>query len=323
LGLGALDLSDLNATSSYADTADSEARHLLSLGRIDEAQKLETEVYDLAEKVLVQRPSDLHSLMNRYFAAQLLGKLADRRHDDASAADYATRSAQAGEDYVRFNPSDLTAWTFWTQGLRQVADQQLERGEVTHAIATLRMLFALEQDKRRPSSLGPVVWYQWITLANLQAQVGDSNAAAQSLKSYVRDTGEYLADLAADDPRRSILAPREPALDSSLQLIEGATQAALTSATAVIDRIGQTKVPASDMNSVISKNNGLSGALITASRAAIRLGRPAQAESLARQLLTIPADSRTGDDPLARESRLPAKLRLRALRQRAGAYRGR
>ncbi|MEO5622601.1 MAG: hypothetical protein ABJB02_03025 [Dokdonella sp.] len=307
-GMGAMDLSDLNATSSYADIADSEARHLLSLGRIDDAQKIEKDVYDLAEKVLLQRPGDLHSLMNRYFAAQLLGTLAERRHDDASAADYATRSAQAGEDYVRFNPSDLTPWSFWTKGLRQVADQQLERGEVTHAIATLRTLLALEQDKRRPSSLGPVVWYHWIQLANLQAQVGDAAAAAQSLKSYVHDTGEYLADLAPNDPRHSIFAMPEQGLASSLQLIEGAPQAALTSATAVIDHIGQTKVPTGDMNSAVAKNNVLGGALIAASRAAIRLGRPAQAEVFARQLLTLPADPRSGDDPLVRESRSRAVL---------------
>ena len=307
-GLGALDLSDLNASSSYADIADSEARHLLSLDRTDAAQKLEQEVYDLAEKVLVQRPSDLHSLMNRYFAAQLLGTLADRRHDDASAGDYAARSAQAGEDYVRFNPSDLTAWSFWTQGLRQVADRQLERGEVTHAIDTLRALFALEQDKRRPSSLGPVVWYQWIALANLQAQVGDAAAAALSLKSFVHDTGEFLSDLAPNDPRHSIFGMSEQGLGSSLQLIEGVPQAALTSATAVIDRIGRIKVPASDYNSTISKNNVLSGALGTASRAAIRLGRPGQAEALARQWLAIPPDPRTSDAPLARESRVRAVL---------------
>src|SRR6185369_23658 len=117
------------------DVADSEARHLTSLGRLDEAQKLEREVYDVAEKVLVQRPSDMRSLSNRFFAANLLGTLAERRYDDATAADYAKRAAQAGEDYVRFNPADLTTWSWWVTGLEQVAQLQFERGDVTGALA--------------------------------------------------------------------------------------------------------------------------------------------------------------------------------------------
>src|SRR5262249_34935776 len=64
-GLGALDLSNLNAASAWADTADSKARHLMSLGRLDEAQKVESEVYELSEKVLAQRPGDLRSLSDR------------------------------------------------------------------------------------------------------------------------------------------------------------------------------------------------------------------------------------------------------------------
>ena len=43
-GLGALELSDLRATAAYADTADSESRHLAVLGRLDEAKVLAGEV---------------------------------------------------------------------------------------------------------------------------------------------------------------------------------------------------------------------------------------------------------------------------------------
>jgi hypothetical protein len=117
VGLGALDYSDLNASAAYADTADSEARHLTSLGRLDEAQKLEGEVYDVAEKVLVQRPSDMRSLSNRFFAASLLGTLAERRHDDATAADYARRP-RAGR------PAAIRAW----RGDQRARDVSVDHG---------------------------------------------------------------------------------------------------------------------------------------------------------------------------------------------------
>ena len=297
VSLGALDLTDLNATSSYADTADSEARHLRSLGRIDAAEKLEHEVYDLAEKVLAQRPNDLHSLSNRFFAANLLSDLGDRRHDDAAASDYANRAVLAGEDAVRFNPSDLQGWGFWTQGLSQVAKQQFQRGEIAHALATMHSMMALEQDKRRPSSLGPVMWPQWIALAQLQAQSGDSSAAEQSLKAMVRDLSEFVAQRDSGDPLRLVFSMPEQSTGSLVQLIEGTSQVALTNATAVVHHIELIKVPAGDMNAVISRNNVLRGNLAVAAKANIRLGRPAQAEALARQWLVVPANPSSSVDP--------------------------
>ena len=308
VGLGALDLSDLNATSSYADTGDSEARFLLSLGRVAEAQKFEQEVYDLAEKVLLQRPNDLHALADRSFAAELLGAIAGRQYDDAAATDYATRTAQAGEDEVRFNPSDLSTWWRWTLGLRRVADEQYERGEVRQAIATMHSMLALEQDKRRPSSLGPTVWYQWARLANLEAQVGDSAAAAQSLKAFVRDVGELVAQLSPSDRQRQLLAMPDQGVGAALQLAEGASQAALTNASAVVDRTESINVPASDTNSTFLKRNILEGNLGTASVAAIRLGRYAQAEALARRWFAVPADTKSEDDPKSKTSRASALL---------------
>ncbi|MBS0570941.1 MAG: hypothetical protein JSS28_10050, partial [Proteobacteria bacterium] len=244
-GIGALDLSDLNATSSYADTADSEARSLLALGRVDEAQKLEQQVYDLAEKVLAQRPNDLHSLLNRELAAGLLSQLASRRHDDATAIDYARRATQAGADWVRFDPSNMEAWWNWTAVLRGTADQQFNRGEVAAAIATMHSLFALEQDKRLPSSLGPQIWYQWLGLAHMQADAGDAAGAAQSMKSFARDTAQFTAQLAAEDPKRELLAMADkPIVGANLQLLEGEPKVALASATAVVAHVEPIKVPA-------------------------------------------------------------------------------
>jgi hypothetical protein len=318
-GIGALELTDLDATASYADTADSEARFLLQLDRRDEAQKLELQVYDLAEKVLARRPSDLHSLWNRFFAADLLSRIAARRHDDASAADYAVKSVQAGEDSVRFNPSDMTTWQLWTTGLRNVADGQFDRGEISHAIATMHSLFALAQDKRLPSSLGPVVWYHWITLANLQAESGDTAGAAQSIKGYVRDAGALIAQLAPDDLRRQLLAKPEEALGNRLKLTEGASEDAYAGATAEIARIDQIRIPASDSNAVKMRDNMRRTQLFTASRAALRMNHPAQAETLARQLLAVPFDPNTGEDPLINTSAAQAILaHAIAMQGRAG-----
>jgi tetratricopeptide (TPR) repeat protein len=299
--LGALDLSDLNAASSYADTGDSEARHLLSLGRVAEAQKLEQEVYDLTEKILARRPGDLHALSDRTFAAQLLGTLANRQHDAAAAADYAIKAAKAGENEVRFNPSDLGAWQRWTLALSTGADFEFERGEIADAIATMQSLLALEQDKRRPSSLGPIIWYHWLNLAVWQAQTGDSAGAAASLKSFLRDSDERVAQFAPGAPGRQILATANLARDN-VELSEGQTQAALVDATAVINHLDSVEIPADDTSSTIMRDNILAGNLGIAARAAMRLGRYAQTEALARRWLAVPSNATSDDDPKIRTS---------------------
>ncbi|MDB6162709.1 MAG: hypothetical protein JWL98_141 [Xanthomonadaceae bacterium] len=306
--LGALDLTDLNAAAAYADIADSEARHLLDLDRVAEAQTLEQQVFDLAEKVLAQRPNDLRSLGNRYYAAQLLGDLAARRHDDAAAADYANRAAQAGEDLVRFNPADLASWLFWAGGKGQSADLLVERGQVTQAMAAMRATLALAQDKRRPSSLAPVVWSRWALLAMLQARAGEKAAAEQSMRSYVRDVIEFMATFPAGSPRRQILGNSEQIVRARLQLIEGDSEAALRNATAAMDRIDKVVIPAKDLGASLNRDSYLRASVRTASWAALRLGRHAQAESLARRWLAMPFDPNSNADPRDESSRARAVL---------------
>ncbi|MEP6908056.1 MAG: hypothetical protein ABI858_08770, partial [Pseudoxanthomonas sp.] len=297
VSLGALELTDLDATASYADTADSEARHLLSLGRVDEALKLEQQVYDLAEKVLQQRPSDLHSLANRYYAAELLTELARRRHDVVSATDYAMRTVRAGEDAVRFNPSDLNAWQFWALALGNLSDLQFEQGDVATALATAQSQVALEEDKRRPSSLARIMWGEWIGLAKLQTQLGQTAAAQQSAKNFARDVGIFVAQLAPGDPRKDLLMQPTQSLDGTFQLAAGNTQAAYATATATASRIAAIVVPSErDRFSAVIQIGQLNSYLGTAIQAALRTGRFAEAEALAKRRLAVPASPiSTGD----------------------------
>ena len=85
-GLGALDLSDLTAATAWADTADSEARHAFKLGRLDDAERLEKQVYAKAEQVLSRRPGDLRAPADRYFALDMLTSIAAHRFQDTEAA---------------------------------------------------------------------------------------------------------------------------------------------------------------------------------------------------------------------------------------------
>ncbi|HEV2608414.1 MAG TPA: hypothetical protein VGT79_10590, partial [Xanthomonadaceae bacterium] len=306
--LGATKLADLDAAASYADTADSEARFLLTLGRVDEARRLEQQVYDLADKLLTQRPGALHSMADRSYASELLSAIAMRQHDDAAAADYAARTMRSGEDEIRFNPSDLGAWARWSIGYQALGIVQFEHGDVAKSIATLRAMVALEQDPRRPSSIAPVVWFLRFPLIDEQAQSGDAAGAVQSMKGSLRDSAEYVAQLAPDDPKRPLFSFRGQGQASRLQLAAGDAQGALANATTVLSGIEAVKVPNDAPDAVLAKRNVLDGALGIATPAAVRLGHYAQAETLARQWLALPLNRNSYDDLRSHSSLIRALL---------------
>ncbi len=307
-GLGALDLTDLDAAAAYADVADSEARHLVDLDRVEEAQKLETQVFNLAERVLAQRPNDLRSLGNRAYAADLLGSLASRKHDTVGAVDYAHRAEQAGEDLVRFNPANLASWQFWAGGKGRLGDVLLEQGQVAKSMATMRDALTLAQDPRRPSSLGPIVWNRWGTLATLQARAGDAAAAEKSLQSFVRDRNELIATFTPDDARRQLLVSAEQLLRSRLQYFRGDREGSLANATAAADAIGKMNVPEQSRSAIILRDNFLRAALRTAAFSALQLGQGAKAEAVARRWLAVLADPNSYADPRDETSRARAAM---------------
>jgi hypothetical protein len=296
-GMGALDLSDLSAASIYADTSDSEARHAMALGRLDEAERLEQEVYAIAEKVLAQRPGDLRSMQNRALAADLMGRLAARRHDFSAAADLAARSARAAEDNVRFNPSDLNAWNYLVRGREQVADVLFEQGRVAESIETMRGTAALERDPRRPSSLGPLTWPTWAGLAFQEARSGRADAAEKALKEAMRAIDEDAALQREGSPWRSLIPAMKDSWRARLQLVAGNDQAATQMADAAAGQLAQIKIPDDDGNAKATRTNIRRQLLITQVLAGLRLGRYAQAEANATERASLPANPFSAADP--------------------------
>ncbi|MGN6789291.1 MAG: nSTAND1 domain-containing NTPase [Rhodanobacteraceae bacterium] len=310
-GLGALDFSDLDAAASWADVADTKAGELQGLGRMGEAQALEQQVFAMTEKVLAQRPGDLHSMENRFFAALRLAQLADSRHDAAAAMDYAHRSVQAAQEWARFNPSSLDAWGRWAQAMTQVATIQYERGDVSGAIASGRSAVALTLDPRSPKGLAAGIFYIWYGLAQGQAEAGDPAGAEKSLQSFVRNLQALGEDQPPDSPRRQLTgeAINRPLTDGELKLDEGTPQAALAEATTARGRIEAVKVPATDAGLNRTKNLVLRDSFSIAARAAVQLRRYPQAEAAARRWLALaPGSVNSQTDPKPLEFRATSVL---------------
>jgi hypothetical protein len=313
LDAGARNLTDLRAASIYADTTDSQARHLLQMGKVAETERLETEVYSYAEKVLAKRPGDLRSMANRALAADLLGRLAIRRHDYAVATDYAAKSAEAGESYVRFNPSDLNSWVYWVRGLEQQATVLLEQGRVDDAIAGYRKLVALERDSRKPASLAPLVWNNWGQLMINEGRAGEFDAARKSqlvAAAAAKETGTLEKRGSA---RQALFEMYGDALQARLDLDQGNNQAAFDQATQLAARMRALQFAQDeaggnirDVNAV--RANFLRNTLTTLTLAALRTGRYGEAEAAARERAALPPNPFSELDPQDEKSRAQVTL---------------
>jgi hypothetical protein len=309
-GLGALNLSDLNAAASWADTADTKSRTLQTLGRTAEAQALEQQGFAMTEKILARRPGDLHALEDRYFAANQLAILATSRHDTIAAAAYANQAVQAVQNWVRFDPSSLNAWSRWAQQLNQVAMFQYERGEVSAAITTLHSALALAQDPHSPKGLDAGSFYTWLNLFEYQAQSGDSVGAEQSSQACLRALHAFAEELPPHSPARLLAgqALNQRLLAGLLELDEGVSQSALTDSRAALAQVRTIKVPATDFNTIRTKDQILAAGYRLAARASVPLGRYAQAELMAREWLAVVPGAIQQTDPKKDESEARAIL---------------
>src|SRR5262249_52078117 len=96
--------------------------------------------------------------------------------------------------------------------------------------------------------------------------------------------------------------------DARLRLVTGDAQAAFANANAVVAQIDKTNVPESQAGGVRARNNMLRTSLSTGAVAALRIGKFADAETLARRLATVPRDPTNDDDPQEQASRVGSLL---------------
>jgi hypothetical protein len=286
--LGAVELRDLGAASVYADTADSQARHLLELGRYAESETLERQVYDMAEGVLAKRPGDIRAMRNRALAADLLGRIAMLREDFGAASRYAAQSQVAASDIVRFNPGDLNSWLYQIRALRQQGVVLVEQGRMSDAVAHLEQVLTLAGDPRLRASLQPMLEDTWYELAELQACLGRPDAAERAFAGARKATAESAAQLPQGSPRRALTEGRPQAERIALLLASGDYAAAYREAPTVIDALRA--VPLGDDPGSLEqvRDDGLHWLIDLQARAALWDGRYGDAEAALRQRESLP-----------------------------------
>ena len=285
-GIGALDLSNLDAASSYADVADSEARGLDVLGHTDQAWQLEQKAYALETRLLDKRPGDVHAMFIRTESLQFLSELALERHDSAAGLDYAQRSLGSADDEVHYNPASITARMNRVQALLQLARVHGNRGDMNDAIDAVKRAVAETFDKQHPlKSDIPSILGSLYNLASLQAQSGDLAASKQTLLKIRPALSDALKDEPPNSPlRQAVNAEIQLASDSILRSKDW--QAQLQNATQILkrmDALDTAKGTAAD----IVHNGTINLSLRTAATSSLKLGDFQQAEGYLKRFKTI------------------------------------
>jgi hypothetical protein len=112
----------------------------------------------------------------------------------------------------------------------------------------------------------------------------------------------------AASPRRALLDIAPGAWRARVQLYAAEDGPALENAAAAVERLRQVEIPAGDDNNQGIRDNALRFSLTTASAAAIRLGRYAEAEAKSRERLALPPSRFGTADPQDETSRASVML---------------
>jgi len=283
--LGALDGSDLDAASAWADIADSQAREMLALGRIDDAARVEQQAEKLAEGIVERRPNDLRARKDLFWAPGLLGTIEERRFHDTSALEWFRKSRQAASESNRLNPSEQTGWASLLVAEHGIAAILFRSGRITEALEGARSAGHVES-KHDP---GVGLWGgMWPNIAVWESQRGNRAAAEEALQEARRSQEAFAASTRMPDRLRRLWRESVHHAQRQIHLAFGEDTLSFQLAQDALLRMGEMSNSENDTDNLAVLNQRKRQALSDATRAALKLGRMAEAESAARALLDLP-----------------------------------
>jgi serine/threonine protein kinase/tetratricopeptide (TPR) repeat protein len=279
--LGALSCSNLAAASAWAETADTQARKLLLLERVDEAERLEIQSLKLAEGVLERRPNDLRAIGVLYFAPDTLGLIETKRNHESAALDWFRRARVAAEKAVRYNPSDLGSRNNVNREDTLISAMLLRAGQVAQAVGTLQgggTNFACEDGLNNC----------WLLLTLVESQRGNRTAAERALFEVSKNLECVARTLDQAQPLRKASALAAVYAERKLQLAFGENVAVLEVARETLPRVGELSKGEQQPDWIAWWNLVKRSVLSDSARAALRLERFGEAETFARSMQAVP-----------------------------------
>jgi hypothetical protein len=170
---------------------------------------------------------------------------------------------------------------------------------MSDAVAKGKSIVDLANDDRLTASLAPMLEGAWFWLAEVQMDLGQTEAAERSFAAGVQAMEEAAAQFPADSPRRVLAMTTAPTEQALLSLRAGRYAAALDQASAVARRLDDLAAESAKSDPMIERRisiGAMHGLMEVVTAAAIHLGKYDVAEAAARRHDTLAAGQTADPD---------------------------
>jgi eukaryotic-like serine/threonine-protein kinase len=185
--IGALDLSNLNAASAYAHVCIYLGRRSEPLGRISDAERYYREALTITERVLAARPSDMRALYRHGNIQSFLSRVEETQFRFASAQKLVTGAEEATKVYLRFEPSDSSAWANLLSIRMKAGELLAQRGHIQEALAKFRAAAGVAPEQKSNAEVVSTAPGATLAIARWAGRRGNRSEAEAALAEALRE----------------------------------------------------------------------------------------------------------------------------------------
>jgi tetratricopeptide (TPR) repeat protein len=285
---GALDFSDLNSASSYASVSNwlgNRSRYLNS----EESERFRREALRIAEGVLNRRPGDLRALKARADAQFFLAGRELGRSNLAAALAHSLAAERGDEDRLRFNPSDTRSWADLVMDRERTGSILIQQGRIEEGLAKYRAAIAVAGEQTTNAETISSIPSAALTLAEWESRRGNRPGVEQALAEAVRVRRVEEREKGMSDLIKEMWSlnyeGRVARTKWMLGDYEGVMAQTAQTRIRVAELLTQARISEAQKRTL---DGYLRGARSDAGRAAVGLGRFAEAEAVLREALASP-----------------------------------
>jgi tetratricopeptide (TPR) repeat protein len=204
-GIDGLRLADLPSAAAFAEASSWQVSALQQLGRNDDARRVGAEASGVAGQVLEKRPGHMAAMRSRALIANSLGDSEmDSLHIRNAIAQF-DASERDWEAIVKIDPTNQIAWNNLGNVRIQSAWGMWRMGRIRESVRRWNAALAVEKQATPSPMISSMLSIPAASLAALQADAGNREAALAALSEYKRLTETTIRPFPADSFMRSAI----------------------------------------------------------------------------------------------------------------------
>jgi tetratricopeptide (TPR) repeat protein len=199
-----LKLDDLPSAAAFAEATAWQVAALQQLGRDDDADRVGREGAKVAGQVAEKRPGHMGAIRARALISDSLSGSENNRLHLAKAVTLAEAAARDWEDILKIDPTNQIAWNNLANDRLVAGYYLLRMGRLSESLQKWRSAIAIEQQAKPSGMIGRTLTLPAAGVANLEADLGDPQAAEAALVQYARLLAMAVKELPPDSFGRAV-----------------------------------------------------------------------------------------------------------------------